>query len=291
MSLRNAFDSLATEAKLELVRALLESVDSKLHVNADDRLRVSTMPGRYDLVEGNITASAQTVSMNCENVSNIMLHCRVNPAATGHNSTFEGSLNSTDGVNGNWFAIQAVRTNANTVELTTGVLAATPAYGWELSVNAIRWVRVRATAHTGGTMTWMIQAGSYATEPIPAIQSHAVTLSSTTANIGTVAMTIYADSTANLGASATFTGTSRDAAAAPTWQRFIARAFSDQAGTLFVEDSTDGTAWRAVASVATVANICSTLDVPVLARYNRVKFVNGSVAQTAFRMTSGLQRI
>ena len=88
----------------------------------------------------------------------------------GHNATFEFSNNSTNGTDGNWYGIQVVRTNANTVETATGVLAATPAYAWEASVNAYKWVRVRATAHTSGTAAYIIKQGTYATEPIPAIQ-------------------------------------------------------------------------------------------------------------------------
>lgn len=193
-------------------------------------------------------------------------------------------------MNGTWFTIQAVRTNANTIETATGVLAAAPAYGWELSVNALRWVRIRATAHTSGTMTWMLQPGSYATEPIPAIQTHAVS-GTVTSNIGTNAPTLYTDTTTVLAAAATYTGTSRDGGATPAYQRFIARAFADQAGTLYHEDSTDGTTWRRGASVAITAGKAETLDVPVLARYNRVVYVNGSTLQGIFRIISGYHRV
>jgi hypothetical protein len=105
----------------------------------------------------------------------------------GVNFTFEGSLNSTNGTDGNWFGIQAVRSNANTIETTSGVLGAAPAYGWELSVNGLNWFRVRATAWTSGTASIQIQPGAYATEPIPAAQiSGTQPVSGTvTANIGT----------------------------------------------------------------------------------------------------------
>jgi hypothetical protein len=107
---------------------------------------------------------------------------------TGHNVTFEGSIDSTNGTDGAWFGIQVVRSNANTIETTSGVLAATPAYAWEASVNGLAYLRVRATAHTGGTATWKFQRGSYATEPIPASQiSGTQPISGTvTANLGTL---------------------------------------------------------------------------------------------------------
>jgi hypothetical protein len=157
-----------------------------LQVNEVGRLKVSAQPGIYAMVTGNITANAQTVFCQVDRASNVMLHM-VAASLVGHNVTFEGSLNSTNGTDGAWFGIQAVRSNANTIETTTGVLAATPAYAWEASVNGLSFVRVRATAHTSGTATWNIQRGSYATEPIPAAQiSGTQPVSGTvTANIGT----------------------------------------------------------------------------------------------------------
>jgi hypothetical protein len=119
----------------------------------------------------------------------------------GHNVTFEGSIDSTNGADGVWFGIQVVRTNANTIELTSGVLAATPAYAWEASVNGLSFIRVRATAHTSGTATWKFQRGSYATEPIPAAQiSGTQPVSGTvTANIGTGALAAGTNAIGDVG--------------------------------------------------------------------------------------------
>jgi hypothetical protein len=153
---------------------------SALFVNDVGRLKVSTMPGMYALVTGTITANAQTVFADVSRSSNVQIHM-VATALSNSNVTFEGSIDSTTGSDGAWFAIQAVRSNANTIELTTGNLSATPAYAWEASVNGLSYFRVRATAHTSGTATWKIQRGSYATEPIPAAQ-----VSGTQAVSGTV---------------------------------------------------------------------------------------------------------
>lgn len=133
------------------------------------RLKVGTQPGSFPLVTSNITASAQTAFCDVSRASNVMISM-VATTLVGHNSTFEGSIDSTNGTDGNWFGIQVIRSNANTIELTTGVLAATPAYAWEASANGLSFIRVRATAHTSGTATWKFQRGSYATEPIPAAQ-------------------------------------------------------------------------------------------------------------------------
>lgn len=80
---------------------------------------------------------------------------------TGHNATFEVSNDET-----NWYQILGARTNSGTVcESATGVLAATPAYGWEFGVGAWRFFRVRATAHTGGTAVYRACGVATAMEP------------------------------------------------------------------------------------------------------------------------------
>lgn len=155
--------------------------------NGLGRLKTAGAPALFDPITDNIDAVADTVVADVTQVSNIMAHCFGTFSTI--NCIFEGSLNSTNGTDGNWFTIQAVRTSANTVETTTGNLSAAPAYGWEFSVNALSWFRVRCTARTSGTQTWVLRLGSYATEPVPAIQTHAVTGS------GNFAVTMAANAT------------------------------------------------------------------------------------------------
>lgn len=154
-----------------------------LNMDEAGRLKVSTQPGATAPTSGNITANAQTVPIKVERASNITISM-VATTLVGHNATFEYSNNSTNGTDGNWYGVQVVRSNANTVETVTGVLAATPVYGWEASVNGYKWFRVRATAHTSGTAYYILQPGAYATEPIPAAQVTATQPVSVTA--GTV---------------------------------------------------------------------------------------------------------
>lgn len=145
--------------------------------NQEGRLKTSTQPAIYDAITGTITANGQTVSADVSRASNVMFH--VTGTFSTVNCTFEGSL---DGGT-TWFTVQAVRSNANTIETTTGNLSATPAYAWEASVNALTNFRLRATAYTSGTQTWRILPGAYATEPIPAAQisgTQPVSLTSTT---------------------------------------------------------------------------------------------------------------
>lgn len=140
-----------------------------ISLDENQRVKVSTQPASYAVGTGNITANAQTVFLNVERASNVTISM-VATTLVGHNATFEFSNNSTSGTDGNWYVVQVARTNANTAETATGVLAATPAYGWEVSVNAYKWIRIRATAHTSGTAAYTIVPGSYATEPVPIIQ-------------------------------------------------------------------------------------------------------------------------
>lgn len=119
----------------------------------------------------NTPVANATAFANVNQVSNVMAY--VTGTFAGMNCTFEGSLDSTNGTDGTWFTIQAVRTNANTIETATGALSAAPIYAWEMSVNALAWFRVRCTARTSGTQNWKFRLGSYATEPIPASQASA----------------------------------------------------------------------------------------------------------------------
>lgn len=154
-----------------------------LNMDEEGRLKVASKPASYAATVGNVTSATSTVVVKTERFSNLMIHCAGTFA--GVNCTFEGSLNSTNGTDGNWFAVQAIRSSANTIETTTGVLAAAPAYAWELSVNALRYFRIRATAWTSGSQVWTLIPGTYATEPIPGAQ-----VSATQPISGTVTATV-----------------------------------------------------------------------------------------------------
>jgi hypothetical protein len=148
--------------------------------------------------------------------SNLMIYCTGTFSTV--NCTFEGSI---DGGT-SWFAVQAVRTNANTIELTTGNLSAAPAYAWELSVNGLTNFRVRSTAWTSGTQVWRFQPAPFATEPIPAIQ-----ISGTQPVSGTVTATGVAGVAAH------------DAAVSGNPVRMAGRALSANYATVATGDTAD----------------------------------------------------
>lgn len=169
---------LALRASADTVTTSNDGDYANLKTDEEGRLKVASKPASYADITGDITAiqatintpvAGGTVSGDVSRASNVMMFCTGTFA--GVNCTFEGSLEPTG--DANWFAVQAVRSNANTIETTTGALSAQPAYAWELSVNALARVRVRATARTSGTQSWRFKLGTYATEPIPAAQATA----------------------------------------------------------------------------------------------------------------------
>ncbi len=267
------------------------------NMDEEGRLKVASKPASYPDITGDITAIQATIGTpvvggtvagDVSRASNLMLFCTGTFSTV--NCTFEGSLESTGDTN--WFGVQAVRSNANTIETATGNLSAQPVYAWEASVNALKRFRVRCTARTSGTQSWRFVQGTYATEPIPAAQVTATQPVSGTVTATLASPTVYTDTTTNLGSNATYTGTSRDAGATPAFHSFVGRAFADQAGTFRIEQSTDNTNWRrATADTAVVANTPVTLEAIVCARYYRVVFVNGAVAQGTFQVTSAYHRV
>ena len=218
-----------------------------LKIDEEGRLKVSTKPASYPDITGDITAvqatigtpvAGGTVSGDVSRSSNVMAFCTGTFSTI--NCTFEGSLESSGDTN--WFGIQAIRSNANTIETTTGNLSAQPAYSWEMSVNALRRVRVRCTARTSGTQSWRFVQGTYATEPIPGAQVSA---------------------TQPISGSLTSAGTTTNTPVTPT-QSFINSAATTNATSV---KNSAGTVWNIVAS-----------NVNAAARY--VKFYNLAVAPT-----------
>ena len=140
-------------------------------INTDEagRVKVATQPASVTAVNGSITVNGQNVSIKCDRFSNLSISM-VATSLVGHNISFECSNNTTNGTDGAWYGVQAVRSNSNTVETASGVIAATPGYMWHVNVGDYAYFRVRATAHTSGTAAYILRPGSYATEPIPAAQ-------------------------------------------------------------------------------------------------------------------------
>lgn len=166
---------------------LVDNQVAELSLNLDGRLRTAGKPALFVNGTGNLTtsgsAAANLVAVDVTDCSNVVLGLKNTGSAAMAAGVFifEASLNSTDGVDGDWVTVQTVRSDSNTIETgraTSSLAAGTvQAYTWEASVNAYRWFRVRCTTSVTATAiaTWTIGRGAYATEPIPAIQTHGIT--------------------------------------------------------------------------------------------------------------------
>ena len=124
---------------------------SMLAVDEEGRLKTSGKTASFPVVTGALTTVAQTVTADVSRASNVVFHVKNTGAATMSVGTFvfEASIDSTNGVDGTWFSIRAVRSNANTIDNQSGTLGlvagAGLTYSWAASVNAYQWMRVRCT--------------------------------------------------------------------------------------------------------------------------------------------------
>lgn len=62
--------------------------------------------------------------------------------------------------------------------------------------------------------------------------------------------------------------------------------FADQAGTLFVEQSGDGTNWDISKTYAVTASTGAPFSEPLYLPWVRLRYLNGASAQTTFRLFS-----
>jgi hypothetical protein len=180
-----------------------DTIIAHLPLNDENRVKVSTLPGMPEACSGVLTTTVAAatditgtgcvggtgyIAVDVSRASNVMFSLQ-NTGGTNMAAgqfAIEASLDSTNGTDGTWIAIQAVRSNANTIVTNTGTLTANAGagggFGFEASVNANMWFRLRVTTNVtaGAQAKWTILRGSYATEPIPAAQTHAVTMTTTT---------------------------------------------------------------------------------------------------------------
>lgn len=88
---------------------------------------------------------------------------------------------------------------------------------------------------------------------------------------------------AALAASAVYTQAQQDRFGDVLVSRVRGFVLADQAGTLYIEESNDGTTWTAAATLAVTANqLTDTGFVALTKRYYRFRYANGATAQTSF---------
>ncbi|MEM4847321.1 MAG: hypothetical protein QW794_06160 [Thermosphaera sp.] len=68
------------------------------------------------------------------------------------------------------------------------------------------------------------------------------------------------------------------------YSKLYVTVFANQAGTLYVEQSPDGSNWDVSESISVSASVGVAVVREIAARYCRVRYVNGATAQTVFRL-------
>lgn len=228
---------------------------------------------------GSVTSAATVMTLNTAGFGGGSF--QITNIGSGNTVSFEQSNDNT-----NWVALP-VNIASNTYSNPVTGATATGIYQF---VSVCAYVRARVSTYGSGTVA--ISATQKRARPVPD-QTGYVALSAASAQIGYVLNSVgYTDSTTALGSSATYTGTSRSTASLGWAAKFKARAFTDQAGTLTIEQSVDsGTNWRTVGSVAVSAGVAANLSVDVTGAYGstnlyRVKLVNGASAQGLLNLSS-----
>ena len=128
--------------------------------------------------EGPTSAVQDTVAVEVFDAASIYAHPRNTGTATmtGGNFLFEGSLNSTDGVNGDWFTLQYKSNLGNTGQtISLSGLAAGAGYtgAYQVPTLGLKWIRVRCSSPTtaGSIATWTIARSRIPLEPDKATQA------------------------------------------------------------------------------------------------------------------------
>ncbi|MEM3982560.1 MAG: hypothetical protein QXM71_07580 [Thermofilum sp.] len=87
--------------------------------------------------------------------------------------------------------------------------------------------------------------------------------------------------TTALGAGASWSSGSIDML---NYSKLYVTVFADQAGTLYIDQSPDASNWDVTESISVSANVGMAVVREIAGRYCMVRYVNGSTAQTVFRL-------
>lgn len=142
---------------------------SSLKQDEFGRLKVAAQPPVFMSGVGSINNAGGSVAIEVAGAALVVVSMS-GASLVGHNAVFEFSNDTTDGTDGTWFQTRVARTDSNTVETSTGVLNASPAYAWSFNVAAYKYIRIRATAHASGVATYFFKPSGYASDPIASSQ-------------------------------------------------------------------------------------------------------------------------
>lgn len=232
-------------------------------------------------VSGSVTAAGPVASSSLTGFGGGTF--QVTNAGSGCTITYE---QSNDGVV--WVTLPVVQASSATASAAT---TSTATGMFAFTSNAAQ-VRARVSTYGSGTVAVVLVLKR---RPMNAsgtsLAGGSATIGSVTVS-GTVNTGLgFTDSTVALAASATFTGSGR-ANGSNHHALFIATAYADVTGTLFVDQSLDsGVTYHPIASAAVTAGGAQQLVVSITGNYTsstqyRVRYVNGAAAQTVFRLSS-----
>jgi hypothetical protein len=98
----------------------------------------------------------------------------------------------------------------------------------------------------------------------------------------------FTHSTTALGISGVFTGVTLNTGSQNSYLMHKALVYTDQAGTLQMQQSRDGVTWRTTQTVAVPAATATVIADPLICQYCRVLYTNGATAQTVMELDSTL---
>lgn len=93
----------------------------------------------------------------------------------------------------------------------------------------------------------------------------------------------FVGTTTPLGSNATYTSVGREAL---DFDSIVGTVYADQAGTIYIEQSPDGTNWDVSTSYNISASNGNGFTESIVAPYWRVKYTNGAAAQGTFRLSA-----
>ena len=115
----------------------------------------------------NLTGAGQNANFDVRDCNSLIFR-PTTAGATGHTAAWYGSYDSTNGIDGTFFQINAKRTDSNITDTATfGTINSTPTYAWKAATAGIKWFRINCGSHTTGTVTWNVQKSLSEIEPVP----------------------------------------------------------------------------------------------------------------------------
>jgi len=234
------------------------------------------------------TALNTAVTLNTAGFDTAIVTLTPQGTITGGAATFE----LFDGYS--WVPTKAPRTDSYVTD-TTFTFTGAGIHSWQVPVSGYPQLRLRlstAIVGTGNVSVTTITSSAPDVSLVTVGMDPASPLPSGNNTLGSLMLTNgYTDSNTVLGATATFTGTGRQLANS-NFCYFKAVSFSDQTGTLYIDQSLDNQAtWRAVVNVTTVASTGATATIPAVGAqsgntFYRVRYTNGATLQTIFNLAS-----